>query len=601
MALILIGISPIAAQETTINSFLQNFDAEISIPEEDIFLINDILKGQWPLDKRLVEELLKLSVLDYNDEMALKKVRGEKTLLKLSENMVISEFLRQLVSAIQQTSIRNEQYGNLTINQYIVFNDDSRYRWRINYKEDNYSANLIAERDPNEDQLLDHVLDHVSGYFKKEFDSSSLIIGDYQIVSGFGLWSWRSVATRKSFETIQGLPRVGSGLTPYRSANEAWYIRGIGYAKETNLGNILLSLGYTKQDGRIDSVGNIHRSYSGFHTGKSSISLQDNITESVLLGQWNYDKNNTNVSTSFAGVNWSDSTKQNVQDWSGSVTANQSMKFGSAFTEIGRGYNNTFGTINGIRLNTPSLNFIVSARYYSQGYSASRSNPLAEWVGADRNEFGLFQSINYKHNKNNFTVYGDLYKSTSAEPNESFPRSGQEAGIRWEKRQGKNYQRAQWKWEKKSLESEGAFLLSQEDNYKIDNTIKYNNSFTINDVLGSKIQLIYSIVERNNAKWRGYGIDTQMWWNREKLTVYFDIVTTFIKGGSAWIYFWDVNLPNEMTTRVYTKDGISPAIKVMYRTYTGFELGFRVRAQWKEFDFNGTPEMFGALALEVKL
>ena len=56
-----------------------------------------------------------------------------------------------------------------------------------------------------------------------------------------------------------------------------------------------------------------------------------------------------------------------------------------------------------------------------------------------------------------------------------------------------------------------------------------------------------------------------------------------------------------MTTRVYTKNSISPAIKVLYQTNSGFELGFRLRAQWKEYDFTGTPEIFGALALEIIL
>jgi len=37
---------------------------------------------------------------------------------------------------------------------------------------------------------------------------------------------------------------------------------------------------------------------------------------------------------------------------------------------------------------------------------------------------------------------------------------------------------------------------------------------------------------------------------------------------------------------------------------TGFKYknwGFRVRAQWQEFDFAGTPDLYGALVLEVLL
>ena len=56
-----------------------------------------------------------------------------------------------------------------------------------------------------------------------------------------------------------------------------------------------------------------------------------------------------------------------------------------------------------------------------------------------------------------------------------------------------------------------------------------------------------------------------------------------------------------MTTRVYKKNGISPTLKVLYQTKSGFELGFRLRTQWKEFDFTGTTEIFGALVFEIML
>ena len=83
------------------------------------------------------------------------------------------------------------------------------------------------------------------------------------------------------------------------------------------------------------------------------------------------------------------------------------------------------------------------------------------------------------------------------------------------------------------------------------------------------------------------------------MSVFLDVVITVTNSGSAWIYFWDVNLPGEMTTRVCTKDRISPAIKIPYQTNSGFELGFRLRAQWEDFDFRGTPEIFGALVFEI--
>jgi len=293
LALILLSVKPINAQQKEANTFLQNLDAEITIPEEDVILINEIFKGQWSLGKELARQIMKLSFIDFDDEQVLNAVADNKSLLVISQNEDISDNLRQLINIINQSALRYKNLGDILINQYMVFNDDYRYRWKFNYSASDYSVGLIAERDPNESKLIDHL----SGYLIKKYKSGELIIGDYQIVSGFGLWSWRSVSTRKSFETITGLPRIGQGISPYRSSNEAWYLRGIGYTKETKYGNLLISGGYTHQDGSFDSAGNLIRSYSGLHTGVSSIEHQNNITESVILGQWNFMKPNTNIVT----------------------------------------------------------------------------------------------------------------------------------------------------------------------------------------------------------------------------------------------------------------------------------------------------------------
>ena len=597
MALILIGVKPITAQQKEATTFLQNLDAEIAIPEEDIILINDILKGQWSLGIELAEQIMKLSFIDFDDEQALNNVLDSKTMLAILRNGDVSDFLRQLITTIDESTLRNQKSGDILISQYMVFNDDSRYRWKFNYSANNYSAGLIAERDPDEKKLIDYL----SGYLSKKYNFGEFIIGDYQIITGFGLWSWRSVSTRKSFETITGLPRIGRGISPYRSSNESWYLRGIAYTKETKFGNLLISGGYTHQDGKLDSTGNLSLSYSGLHTGATSIEQQNNITEAVILGQWNYNKPNTNIVTSVAGVNWNDKSNNNSRDWSGSVAFNQLLDYGNIFGEIGRGYNSTAGIITGLRLKIPNVKYLISSRYYSNGYSALRSNPFAEWVGDDRNELGFFQSISFKHNRNIFTIYGDLFKAIDVENDDFFPKSGQEAGLRWERRYGRQYQRIQWTWEKKSQENDGTYLLNQQPLYKIDNTLKYSRVFNLSNSIWSKLQMTYSFDETSESKSQAYGLDTQIWWEMEKVSVFLDVVTTITNGGSAWIYFWDVNLPGEMTTRVYTKDSISPAIKILYQMNSGFELGFRLRAQWEDLNFTGTPEIFGALVLEVLL
>ena len=108
---------------------------------------------------------------------------------------------------------------------------------------------------------------------------------------------------------------------------------------------------------------------------------------------------NTDLAASISGVKWSDSNPLSNSDRSGSIAFNHILTNGSVFGEFARGYNNTQGAIAGLRLKYPNVMYLLSARYYAKGYSALRANPLAEWVGDDRNELGIYQGINFKFRK----------------------------------------------------------------------------------------------------------------------------------------------------------------------------------------------------------
>ncbi len=596
MALILTGADRLAAQQSDINTLLQYFDAEESIPDEDLTLISEILDLRWPVGIELAEKIIELSIIDYDDEKLLKTVHDAQTFLDLANNEKASLFLRELISSADNRQLTVADIGSLTMNQYVVFSEDNRYRWKINYNHDAYRFGMIVERDPNESEITDHF----SYSLSKQSNNNELIIGDYQIVSGYGLWSWRSVATRKGFESVTALSRMGSGASPYRSANEYWYIRGINYSLRTKHGRISCAGGYTKQDGSFDDGGKVNISTAGLHTGETSIDQKNNITESLVIGQWHSSVKNSTIVASAAGTNWTADNNTNT-DWSGSVAVNHAINDNNIFGEFGRGYNNTAGMIAGLRLRYPAIIYLLSARYYSKGYTALRANPFAEWVGEDRNERGVYQGLKYKFGRHNLLVYGDIFKTNELENKQPFPIIGQETGIRWEWRKGRSYQRLQWKQEKKTIEDGGAYLADERFSDKNINTYKYNGVFQLKNNLWSKLQLTYSNEISSNSKSEAFGLDTNIWWELKNLSILFDILAVFSNDGAVWIYFWDVNLPGEMTTRVYTKDTLSSAIKIIYRTNKGFEIGARFRTQWPEFKFSGTPDLNGALIFELLL
>lgn len=96
----------------------------------------------------------------------------------------------------------------------------------------------------------------------------------------------------------------------------------------------------------------------------------------------------------------------------------------------------------------------------------------------------------------------------------------------------------------------------------------------------------------------GTGINLRCYLRKGLVTAEFDWVTTKIHGSSVRIYFWDVNLPGELITKLYAHSGHSIALKTVYSNRGQFRAGLRVRTQWKDFDFNGKPIITGALFTE---
>ena len=66
-------------------------------------------------------------------------------------------------------------------------------------------------------------------------------------------------------------------------------------------------------------------------------------------------------------------------------------------------------TVNfiGIKLYSTDIQSLISARKYTNSYTATRTNPFAEWGGDDRNEMGLYQGL--KINRHYITIFGNIY------------------------------------------------------------------------------------------------------------------------------------------------------------------------------------------------
>ena len=68
-----------------------------------------------------------------------------------------------------------------------------------------------------------------------------------------------------------------------------------------------------------------------------------------------------------------------------------------------------------------------------------------------------------------------------------------------------------------------------------------------------------------------------------------DYVSAKVEDYDSRIYFWDVNLPGEMRSTMYSKDASSVGVKVVYNTKHGWYSGIRYRIKWEENSITGLP------------
>ena len=145
-----------------------------------------------------------------------------------------------------------------------------------------------VERDPGEHNILDGY----SGFIEGEFSNGKWILGDHQVISGFGLLSWRTFPVNKTFEAVSSINRMGKGLAAYKSSHESWGYRGVGLTGDSRLGKWLVSLSHNLHDGEMDSTGMLNITDTGDHSSYSSLERENTLKESVLINRWVLEEEN---------------------------------------------------------------------------------------------------------------------------------------------------------------------------------------------------------------------------------------------------------------------------------------------------------------------
>ncbi len=517
-------------------------------PEDQISEDEQIIIEQLPYiyEKEIWFPLVEsLSFITDEDITILDQHYEINTLKDLANLPHLSEPCKALLLIIGSKTINTS--NAIWIRQMMVSRDDTKYQWRMRGKSESLQAGLIAERDPGENNIIDFGSAYITGSTKKH----RWIIGDHQIKAGYGLNLWGGFPKQKGFETINILHRHGKGLLAYRSSHESWAFRGIGVSTLTDFGQWTVSAGTNFHDGYTDETG-IHLSHTGYHDTDLSVSRKNQIKEATFAGMWTASR-----STSYFGVvssygKWE--TQSTVEStYSVSVFGERRLSdSGKLFSEVCK-INETIGMMSGVIFKQKGLSYIFSARYYPNGYTGLRSNPVAEWSGVPHGENGLYQGLKLSAGKIKITAFGDWFSEVN-----TAPRFGYENGIRADWKKNQTELRFQWKAEDKSAEDGGNWTETNPSSIKRE-TIK----IWIKRKWENGWNLKGQWVATASCGEKGYGTEVQTGYKQQWLSIWAQSVITKVEGYPSRIYIWNLNLPGEMMSRMYAKTGVSLSGKVM--------------------------------------
>lgn len=563
------GNSLIAQDSGDLLSIL-SLDAEDPLPEEDILLLEDILKDSNGLSRNTIKQIAHLSFVTESDLEQIRKLSKTNTTSFTKNNYGLTPITKHLLEILLTTE---RPYLPISLSQMHTFHNDVRYRWRARVVWPEVVMGLNMERDPGELSIVDYL----SGYVAGRSGAYDWIIGDHQILYGYGLHLWRSTAGFKGFDSGGTAHRRGRGIQPYRASNEAWGLRGLALQKHKNQSNLIFSISNNFRDGIIDSTGFPAINSTGLHLSEKSLQERGALRELVLCGVGETQVDQIFVSTSVAVSQWSDSSGVVGIFYSRSVCLSREFSAGKIFMEMAQGYEKTTGIVGGFKLTDQGFSYFIMGRMYTPGFIALRSSPLSEWSGSRKNERGLYQGLSLRWLNNKLTCYSDIYRQSEAPESLIHPLAGSETAWRWEwQKKGKRI-RVQGKREIKSNEQADLYSSTKYRGQEIRDLYKFVYYRNINKKFRIKIQVSHTSFITDDDHSTGLGLEGLLRWQWANYKFEIDWVQTRVENYDSRLYFWDLNLPNEMRSRVYTATGYYPGFKLAIGTKQNYYIAGRIR------------------------
>lgn len=297
--------------------------------------------------------------------------------------------------------------------QFLGSKDYYYSRYRFQFRK-NIIAGFTLEKDAGEP--LNNGPDFRSAhlYYRGTSWLKCAVIGDYQAQFGQGLTFWNGLGFGKS-PFVLNVKKSAVGLRPYRSVNEAIYLRGGAFTVQKNEWELTVFGSRKKLDANVQAnTDSLSRDdefiassiiVSGLHRTAAEIAKMNAITESVVGGHLTFDKRWLTIGVTGAhrrldkSLVSSSNALYQLFDFKGKEQTNIGIDYQSVirnfnvFGEVSRSANGGWGMLHGVLAAlSPRVSFSAVYRDFQPKYQPMYFNVFAENF-TPQNERGLFMGL----------------------------------------------------------------------------------------------------------------------------------------------------------------------------------------------------------------
>ncbi len=351
---------------------------------------------------------------------------------------IIQRFSRELQNEkgyVLSDTIANRYLGN-------PWRTYTRIRYRYN---PNVSISLLGEKDPGEQFLWNpqkkyYGYDFLSGHVAiKNFGNlKSLVIGDFNLQYGQGLVFSRGLGFGKSGEVINTVKPMYTGILPYSSVNESFFMRGTAVQYAINRLYFTAFGARTPQDASIiaslDTLiieGNVIPLQtaegiitSGLHRTPSELSKRNTLFEYATGGRLHYTSRNMNLGINglyqHFSIQLQKSNPASYQFYNFQGKTNHLVSFDwdivhrnfNIFGEVARSASGGIAATSGLLISLdPKVDLALNFRHFHNNFHSLKGYSFSERPYALQGETGFYTGIKITpHSKWQIASYIDHYQ-----------------------------------------------------------------------------------------------------------------------------------------------------------------------------------------------